>query len=57
MNLPNHVIVYPAHGAGSSCGKNLGTETTSTIGEQKATNYALQPIVEKILFEKSLMVY
>ena len=43
MNLPNHVIVYPAHGAGSSCGKNLGTETTSTIGEQKATNYALQP--------------
>tara|TARA_Y100001978_G_C23690993_1_gene434760 strand:- start:811 stop:2202 length:1392 start_codon:yes stop_codon:yes gene_type:complete len=44
MKLPDHVIVYPAHGAGSSCGKNLGSETTSTIGEQKATNYALQPM-------------
>jgi rhodanese-related sulfurtransferase len=41
--LPDHVLVYPAHGAGSSCGKNLGPETTSTIGEQKLTNYALQP--------------
>jgi rhodanese-related sulfurtransferase len=35
--------VYPAHGPGSSCGKNLGPNTHSTIGEQKATNYALQP--------------
>ena len=42
MPLADHVIVYPAHGAGSSCGKNLGPETFSTIGEQKATNYALQ---------------
>ncbi|QEC41121.1 MBL fold metallo-hydrolase [Pseudobacter ginsenosidimutans] len=41
--LPDDVIVYPAHGAGSSCGKNLGPETHSTIGEQKKTNYALQP--------------
>lgn len=41
--LPDSVIVYPAHGAGSSCGKNLGPETHSTIGEQKQTNYALQP--------------
>lgn len=41
--LPDEVIVYPAHGAGSSCGKNLGPETHSTIGEQKQTNYALQP--------------
>lgn len=40
--LPHSVIVYPAHGAGSSCGKNLGPETYSTIGEQKQTNYALQ---------------
>lgn len=40
--LENDVIVYPAHGAGSSCGKNIGTETQSTIGEQKKTNYALQ---------------
>jgi glyoxylase-like metal-dependent hydrolase (beta-lactamase superfamily II)/rhodanese-related sulfurtransferase len=43
MPLANHVIVYPAHGAGSSCGKNLGSETFSTIGIQKQTNYALQP--------------
>jgi hydroxyacylglutathione hydrolase len=41
--LPDAVIVYPAHGAGSSCGKNLGPETFSTIGEQKGSNYALQP--------------
>ncbi|MGN6418162.1 MAG: MBL fold metallo-hydrolase [Pseudobacter sp.] len=41
--LNDDVIVYPAHGAGSSCGKNLGPETHSTIGEQKQTNYALQP--------------
>jgi hydroxyacylglutathione hydrolase len=41
--LADEVIVYPAHGAGSSCGKNLGSETVSTIGEQKQTNYALQP--------------
>jgi glyoxylase-like metal-dependent hydrolase (beta-lactamase superfamily II)/rhodanese-related sulfurtransferase len=41
--LADDVIVYPGHGAGSSCGKNLGPETQSTIGEQKATNYALQP--------------
>ncbi|SDW61386.1 Glyoxylase, beta-lactamase superfamily II [Hydrobacter penzbergensis] len=41
LPLPDHVIIYPAHGAGSSCGKNLGTETYSTVGEQKQTNYAL----------------
>lgn len=41
--LPEEVLVYPAHGAGSSCGKNLGPETFSTIGEQKKSNYALQP--------------
>lgn len=40
--LPDNVLVYPAHGAGSSCGKNMGPETYSTIGEQKQTNYALQ---------------
>jgi glyoxylase-like metal-dependent hydrolase (beta-lactamase superfamily II)/rhodanese-related sulfurtransferase len=42
MPLADDVIVYPAHGPGSSCGKNLGPNTTSTIGEQKQTNYALQ---------------
>ena len=43
MPLQDNVIVYPAHGPGSSCGKNLGPETFSTIGAQKQTNYALQP--------------
>ncbi len=43
LPLPEDVIVYPAHGPGSSCGKSLGAETFSTIAEQKATNYALQP--------------
>ena len=42
VTLPDNVIVYPAHGAGSSCGKNLGKETSSTIGEQKKLNYALR---------------
>ncbi|MBG9375976.1 MBL fold metallo-hydrolase [Panacibacter sp. DH6] len=43
MPLADHVIVYPAHGPGSSCGKNLGPHTLSTIGNEKQTNYALQP--------------
>lgn len=42
LPLADDVIIYPAHGAGSSCGKNLGSETFSTIGEQKQYNYALQ---------------
>ncbi len=42
MPLADEVIVYPAHGAGSSCGKNLGPETFSTIGQEKKFNYALQ---------------
>jgi hydroxyacylglutathione hydrolase len=42
--LADEVIVYPAHGAGSSCGKNIGKETFSTIGQQKKMNYALQPM-------------
>lgn len=40
--LPDHVTVYPAHGPGSACGKNIGKETFSTIGEQKKFNYALK---------------
>lgn len=40
--LPDHVIVYPAHGPGSSCGKNIGPNTQSTIGEEKKNNYALR---------------
>jgi hydroxyacylglutathione hydrolase len=42
LPLADEVLVYPAHGAGSSCGKNLSNETFSTIGEQKRSNYALQ---------------
>jgi len=43
LPLDDDIIVYPAHGPGSSCGKNLGPDTSSTIGEQKKSNYALQP--------------
>ncbi len=42
LTLPDATRVYPAHGAGSACGKNLSTETASTIGEQRRTNYALR---------------
>lgn len=50
--LEDHVIVYPAHGPGSACGKNLGKETFSTIGEQKITNYALkEQTVEEFIKE------
>ncbi|MCX6200420.1 MAG: MBL fold metallo-hydrolase [Bacteroidetes bacterium] len=42
MPLPNEVIVYPAHGAGSACGKNMSKETFDTLGHQKQVNYALQ---------------
>jgi glyoxylase-like metal-dependent hydrolase (beta-lactamase superfamily II)/rhodanese-related sulfurtransferase len=44
IKLPDDTLVYPAHGAGSLCGKNLSDETVSTIGEQKKYNYALQPM-------------
>ena len=47
MSLPDDVRVFPAHGAGSSCGKNLSTERQSTIGEQRATNYACAPMSEE----------
>jgi len=40
--LPDDIVVYPAHGAGSACGKNISKETFSTLGQQKKTNYALQ---------------
>jgi len=46
LTLPDPVRVFPAHGAGSACGKNLSTAQQSTIGEQRATNYALQPMAE-----------
>ncbi len=44
--LNDNIIVYPAHGPGSSCGKNLGPETSSTIGVQRATNYAMQEMTK-----------
>lgn len=44
LTLPDDTLVYPAHGAGSFCGRNLGKETVSTIGEQRRSNYALQPM-------------
>ncbi|NNC50353.1 MAG: MBL fold metallo-hydrolase [Flaviramulus sp.] len=47
MPLADDVIVYPAHGAGSSCGKNLSKETVDTLGNQKATNYALRADMTK----------
>ncbi|OZF36705.1 MBL fold metallo-hydrolase [Rhodococcus sp. 14-2496-1d] len=46
LTLPDDVVVMPAHGAGSSCGKNLSTELTSTIGEQRASNPSVQPMTE-----------
>ena len=46
MQLDDSVEVYPAHGAGSMCGKNLSTETWSTIGQQRKFNYALQPMTK-----------
>lgn len=42
MPLPDDIIVYPAHGAGSACGKNMSKETSDTLGNQKRTNYALR---------------
>ncbi|MCH0539662.1 MBL fold metallo-hydrolase [Streptomyces sp. MUM 203J] len=44
MGLPDEVRVFPAHGAGSACGRNLSAEKQSTIGEQRATNYACAPM-------------
>ena len=41
MTLPDETMLYPGHGAGSSCGKNLSSDTSSTIGEQRANNYAV----------------
>ncbi len=51
LTLPDSSLVYPAHGAGSLCGKALSKETVSTIGEQRASNYALQPMSEAAFIE------
>jgi len=52
MTLADDVIVYPGHGAGSQCGKNMSTETQSTIGEQRQYNYALQAMTKEEFIEQ-----
>ncbi|HRG83148.1 MAG TPA: MBL fold metallo-hydrolase, partial [Chitinophagaceae bacterium] len=54
MPLADDIIVYPAHGAGSACGKNMSKETTDTLGHQKETNYALRPDMTKEEFIKEV---
>jgi hydroxyacylglutathione hydrolase len=54
MTLPDDVIVYPAHGAGSACGKNMSKETVSTIGLQKQLNYALRSNMSEQEFVKEV---
>lgn len=51
LTLPDATLVYPAHGAGSSCGKNLSTDTSSTIGVQRESNYALAPMTKDEFIE------
>jgi len=53
--LNDDIIVYPAHGAGSACGKNMSKETFDTLGNQKATNYALRADINKEEFIKELL--
>ena len=55
LPLNDDIIVYPAHGAGSACGKNLSKETSDTLGNQKKTNYALRPGLTKELFINELL--
>ena len=47
LELPDETLVYPAHGSGSLCGKNLSSDTVSPLGFQRATNYALQPMTKE----------
>jgi glyoxylase-like metal-dependent hydrolase (beta-lactamase superfamily II)/rhodanese-related sulfurtransferase len=54
MPLADDIIVYPAHGAGSACGKNMSKETTDTLGNQKKTNYALQDMSKEAFIKEVL---
>lgn len=54
MPLPDHITVYPAHGAGSACGKNMSSETFDTLGHQKEVNYALREDMTKEEFIKEV---
>ncbi len=53
MPLPDHITIYPAHGAGSACGKNMSSQTSDTLGNQKETNYAFK--LQKQDFIKELI--
>ena len=55
MPLADDIIVYPAHGAGSACGKNMSKETTDTLGNQKKNNYALNPALSREQFKKEVL--
>jgi hydroxyacylglutathione hydrolase len=55
MPLADDIIIYPAHGAGSACGKNMSKETTDILGHQKLTNYALRPGITREGFKKELL--
>ncbi|MBP9070081.1 MAG: MBL fold metallo-hydrolase [Bacteroidia bacterium] len=55
MPLSDELIVYPGHGAGSACGKNMSKETTDTLGHQKQVNYALDPKLTKEQFVKEIL--
>ncbi len=55
MPLSDDLIVYPSHGAGSACGKNMSKETTDTLGNQKKVNYALNPQLSKEDFIKEIL--
>jgi hydroxyacylglutathione hydrolase len=55
MPLANDIVIYPAHGAGSACGKNMSKETTDSLGHQKVTNYPLRPGLSKEQFMRDLL--
>lgn len=55
MPLADELIIYPAHGAGSACGKNMSKETTDTMGNQKKTNYALNPSLTREQFMQEVL--
>ena len=55
LPLPDNIVVYPAHGAGSACGKMMSKETTDTLGRQKETNYALRADMTKEEFVQALL--
>ena len=54
MPLSDDLVVYPAHGAGSACGKNMSKETSDSLGNQKKTNYALQPMSKEAFIKEVL---